>query len=73
MRTQTAGAAETCRYFEEYSRNQFVHQYAAMLRIILEFDYVEMAVIRFQQVGLGAAAHLADVPAGGERHGNAVP
>jgi hypothetical protein len=39
-----------------------------MLRVILELDDVERAVIGFDEMCLGASTHLADVPAGGERH-----
>jgi hypothetical protein len=43
-----------------------------VLRIVLKFDDVELAIIGLQQVGLSASAHLADVPARGERHWNEV-
>lgn len=54
---------------QENGRYQFVHQDAPVLGVVLEFDDIEVAVIRFQQVGLGPSAHLSDMPAGGERHG----
>ena len=73
-RINSAGAAEICKYLRKTLGNQLIHQDAAVLRIVPELDDVEIAVIRFQQVGLSPAAHLADMPAGGERHGkNAVP
>jgi len=44
-----------------------------VLGVVPELDDIEVAVVRFEQVGLSPAAHFADMPAGGERHGNAVP
>ena len=39
-----------------------------MLRIIAKFDYVEMAVVAFQQMRLRPAAHLADQACGLHQH-----
>ena len=39
-----------------------------MLRVVDEFDDVETSAIGFHEVGLGAAAHFADQPAGDDGH-----
>jgi len=39
-----------------------------VLRIVLELDDVELAVVGFEEVGLSASAHLADMAARRERH-----
>jgi hypothetical protein len=39
-----------------------------VLRIVLELDYVKRTIVGFHEMCLSASAHLADVPAGGERH-----
>jgi hypothetical protein len=46
----------------------FIHKDAPVLWIVLKLHHVKRAVISFHEVCLGASAHLADVPAGGERH-----
>ena len=53
---------------KQRGREQLIHQNAAVLRVIAELDHVPMAVVRLQQVGLGASSHFSDVPDGGERH-----
>jgi hypothetical protein len=39
-----------------------------VLRIVLQLDDVELAVVGFKQVRLSASAHLADVAARREEH-----
>ena len=39
-----------------------------MLRVVAELDDVPLAVVRLQQVGLGASAHFSQVPDRGEGH-----
>ena len=39
-----------------------------MLRVILKLDDVELAIVGFQQMRLGAAPHLSDETAGVYRH-----
>jgi len=73
QKNELGGRGGNLQVLQEDRGYQFVDQDAAVLGIILELDDVEVAVIRFQQVGLGPAAHFADMPAGGQRHGNAVP
>ena len=73
MQNELGGRGGDLQVLQEDRGNQFVDQDAAVLGVVPELDDVEVAVIRFQQVGLSPAAHLADMPAGGERHGNAVP
>ena len=53
---------------QEHRGNQLIHQNSAMLRVIPELHDVEVAVIRFDQVGLSPAAHFSDMPTGVERH-----
>jgi hypothetical protein len=45
-------------------RKQFVHQNPAMLGVVAELDDVPMAVVRLQQMGLGASSHFSYVPDG---------
>jgi hypothetical protein len=45
---------------KEDAGDPLVDQDAAVLRIIAEFDDVEVAVLSLNEVGLRAAAHLAD-------------
>ena len=54
---------------ENFRRNQLVDENAAVLRVILKLDDVEVAVVGFQQMRLGAAPHLSDEPARIYRHG----
>ena len=53
---------------EKHRRDPFVHQNPAVLRIVQELDHVEVAVGGFKEVRLRSAAHLADQPAGINRH-----
>src|SRR5579862_2568529 len=69
---QFRGRGGNLQVLQKNRRYQLIHQDPAVLRVVLKLDDVEIPVVRFQQVGLGPAAHLADEPAGGERHGNAV-
>jgi hypothetical protein len=39
-----------------------------MLRIIAKLDDVPMAIIRLQQMGLGASSHFSYMPDGRKRH-----
>jgi hypothetical protein len=48
---------------ENFRREEFVDKNPPMLRVILELDDVEVAVVGLQQVRLCAASHLADEPA----------
>jgi hypothetical protein len=48
--------------------DDLVNQNAAMLRVILKLDDVEVPVVSFEQVRLGAAPHFADEPACIYRH-----
>ena len=57
---------------QKYRSDQLVNQNPAVLRVVLKFDDIELAVIGLQQVGLSAPAHLADVAARRERHWNEV-
>ena len=54
---------------EDLRRHEFIHENPAVLRVILELDDVIIAIVRFQQMGLCAASHLADEPAGVYGHG----
>ena len=57
--------------FQEIQENRsdpFIDQNAAMLRIIEEFDDVEMTVVAFEQMRLSAAAHLPDQACGLNQH-----
>jgi len=47
---------------------ELVDEDAAVLGVILKLDDVEVAVVGFEQMGLGAAAHFADKAAGVYRH-----
>ena len=49
-------------------RNPLIHQYSPVLRVILEFDDVGMAIVGFQQVRLRPAPHPADELARVYRH-----
>ena len=49
---------------ENFRRYEFVDENPAVLRVILEFDDVIVAVVCFQQMGLSAASHFPDEPAG---------
>ena len=69
---QLRGRSGDLQVVQKYPGNPLVHQNPAVLGVVLELDDVEVAVIGFQQVRLCPAAHLADVSARGERHGNAV-
>ena len=50
---------------EQHAGEQLVDQDAAVLGIVAKLDDVPVAVIRLQQMGLGASSHFADVPDGG--------
>ena len=49
--------------------NQFIDEDSPVLRVILEFHDVAMAVGGFQKVGLRPAPHLTDEADGVYRHG----
>src|SRR6185312_8022918 len=53
---------------EDFTGHPFVDQNPAVLRVILEFDDVTAAVVRFKQMRLRAAPHLPDEPASIHRH-----
>jgi hypothetical protein len=67
------GRGRNLHVLQEDRRYQFIDQDAAVLGVVAELDDIEVAVVGFQEVGLSPAAHFADMPAGGERHRNAVP
>ena len=52
---------------QEARDQQLVNEHAVMLGIIPELNNVPIAVIRFEQVRLGAPSHLAHVANGHER------
>ena len=49
---------------ENLRGHEFIHENPAVLRVILELDDVVVAVVRFQQMRLRPASHLADEAAG---------
>ena len=53
---------------EQPGSEQLIDQDAVVLGVIAELDHVPVAVVGFQEVGLSASSHFADVPDGGERH-----
>ena len=53
---------------EQRAAQEFVDEHAPVLRIVAELDHVPIAVVGFQQMGLRASSHLADMTDGGERH-----
>src|SRR5687767_3571612 len=54
-------------------RDPFVDKDAPVLRIVLKFDDVEPAVVRFQQVRLRASPHPADQTPGADGHRARLP
>ncbi len=53
----------------ECLRQSLVNQSPAVLRVILEFDDVEISIVGFQQMRLRAASHFANEPTGVYGHG----
>ena len=50
------------------SAEPFVDEDAAVLRVVRKFHYVEAAVIPFNEMRLGSAAHFTNQAAGDNRH-----
>jgi hypothetical protein len=53
---------------EQSPAQKLIDKHAPVLRIVAKLDDIPMAVVGFEEVGLRAASHLADVADGGERH-----
>ncbi len=64
-----SGGNRQAHVFGNARGQQFIGQHAQVLRIILEFDDVEMAVIGPHQVGLRSSAHTPDMLDSFNRHG----
>jgi hypothetical protein len=53
---------------EQRAAKKFIHQHAPVLWIVAKLDDIPMAVVGFEEMGLRAPSHLADVTDCGERH-----
>ena len=54
--------------FEKGRGQEFVDEHAVVLGIVAKLHHVPIAVIRLQQLCLGASSHSSHMPDGGKRH-----